>query len=318
MTATSEPRGATSERASLGAAPSDLSRPARNFCIDCRTALGQQDRCDGGRAHRVVDLNADAGRAALLAEVWGPPDLRRRARQVAKAGGAGAAVDSCANLGGCDGCVDLGSGGLGDLAALLLGLLLAALVFIALWFVISKIIEAVRRYRAKLVPKGALSPAPRPHGGMRTGVVRSDANGVTADGHLVARAIELHKARLSANDVMLREAMTDGMIVALGDGATVKVPAGRLRLAGSWHVHDDPLVGVDALSRATGPVSEDEDGYALVPYDVTMCLELRVGDRVAIHGPLELDAPRGASGGYRGASTALVCVGTPSLSRIDG
>jgi hypothetical protein len=306
------------EETTVGASPGGLTLSTRNFCIDCRTALAQHASCDGGRSHRVVNLDAEPGRAALRAEVWGPPDLRRRARQMAKAGGAGAAVDSCANLGGCDGCVDLGGGGgLGELAAVLLGILLVALVFIALWFILAKIIEAVKRYRAQLEPKGALLAAPRPHGGMRTGVVRSDAGGFASDGHPVARALELHKSRLGANAVMLREARTDGMIIALGDGTTVKVPAGRLRLAGSWHIHDDPLVGVDALARATGPVFEDEDGYALVPYDVTMCLELRVGDRVAVHGPVELDAPTGAPGGYRGASTALVCVGIPSLSRID-
>jgi hypothetical protein len=303
--------------ATVGAPEASLARAPKHFCIDCRTALGEHSACDGGRAHRVVNLEADEGRAALLSEVWGPPDLRRRARELAKAGGAGAALDSCANIGGCDGCVDLGGGGVGEIAGLLLGLLLAAVVLIALWWIVSKIVEAVRRHRAKLVAKGALVPAPRPPRGMLMGVVRAHANGSTRVGTPVATAVELQQARLGTNAVMLRAGRTAGMLIALDDGATLKIPPGRVRLEGSWHVHDDPFLALDVLDRSVGQVTEDEHGFALAPYDVTMRLDLHVGDRVAVHGPVALDAPTEAPGGYRGASRSLMAVGIPSLSRVD-
>src|SRR5262249_38208265 len=112
---------------------SALAAPRRtSICLDCRTALTEGETCDGGPRHRVVSLTTLEGRAKLLDEVWGPPSVRRRAKQLAKAGGGGAGLGAI-----FDGCSDLGCDAVaspGDLiGAILVGLVVTGVFVLLSW-----------------------------------------------------------------------------------------------------------------------------------------------------------------------------------------
>lgn len=298
----------------MGAHPSSIVTAPKHYCLECRTALGTDAQCDGGRTHRVVRIDEAAGREALFNEVWGPPSLRRQARAAATAGGAGAAVDSCVELASCDGCSGVSDPG--EFVAVLLGILAVALIAILLWWIVSKIIAYIRARRAQLKPKGALLAAPRPKGAARFGTVRSAANHFG----LAAQSIELLQTRLAANAVMLRHASTEGFEIELDEGLLVRVPPGRIRLEGMRTVIDDQTVARRVLDELVGPPFIDEHGYELIPFDAVQCVTLSVGDRVAVYGPLEFSMDVGTPLGpyaFRGTPRVLIPVGTPSLARIS-
>lgn len=293
---------------------SELAPAARRFCLDCRTPLATRAQCDGGKAHRVVDLATVEGRVGFFNEVWGPASLRRSARQAAKAGGAGAAVDSCANASACDGCSGIGDAG--ELGAVIAGILIAAVVAVAIWWVVSKIIEYVRMKRAQLKPKGALIGAPRGGGAAVYGTVRSAKS---ADG-VAAVALQLLQSRLGANAVMLRYASTDGMEIALDDGSTVRIDPGRVRLDGTFEAVDDPIVAHDLIDATVGEPLKDDEGYELIPFNVCQRVTLKVGDRVALFGPLTVamdrSDPRMLSA-FRDISRVLVPADLASLAKVE-
>lgn len=286
---------------------------AKRFCLDCRTPLGGDAHCDGGKAHRVVDIAAVDGRVGLFNEVWGPASLRRSAREAAKAGGAGAAIDSCANASACDGCS--GVGDVGELGAVIAGILIAAFVAVIVWWIVSKIIEYVRMKRAQLKPKGALVGAPRPIVGAKYGTVRS----ARSERGIAATALQLLQSRLGANAVMLRYASTPGMEIVLDDGAIVRVPAGRVRLEGTFEAVDDPTAARDLIDATVGEPLKDDEGYELIPFNVTQRVTLMVGDRVALFGPLQFSTEQDASlqSAFRSAPGVLVPVGVAALAKVE-
>lgn len=120
---------------------------APRICLSCRTLL-DTDRCEYAPRHRVVSLATKKGRAALMDEVWGPPSRRRRARQLAKAGGAGGGLGSLDGCSACDAAADVEA---------LLIVLVVALVFMVLYWLGSMIWRAIQRYRHRLKPAGALN-----------------------------------------------------------------------------------------------------------------------------------------------------------------
>ncbi len=291
-----------------------LDTVAKHYCLECRTALGAETVCDGGKSHRVVPIHTAPGRSALFDEVWGPSSLRRKARAAAKAGGAGAVADGCGDLAGCDGCSGIGDAG--EIGAVIVTLLAAVIVAVLIWWIAVKIIEYVRKRRAQLKPKGALIGAPRPSGAARFGTVVSTLG---RDG-IAAASLELVQTRLASNAVMLRYASTAGLEIALDDGTTVRVPAGRLRLEGTRSSVEDPAIAQAVIDELVGPPLTDDDGFALVPFDVAQRVTLVVGDRVALYGPIEYAMDAGGSSSqpaFRGASRVLVPVGTPSLARVE-
>ena len=78
-------------------------RPA--ICLDCRTLQPAADRCLASAHHRLADLTAPAGRAALLERAWGSPSMRRRIRTAAKVGSTGGAtgggLEACSSTSRC-------------------------------------------------------------------------------------------------------------------------------------------------------------------------------------------------------------------------
>ena len=301
----------------------DTSWPAHSaICIDCRTAHpASASVCEASARHRLRHMDNPEHREELLTEVWGPPSVRRRARELAKASGAGAG--SGAVLDGCGGCGDLGLASLGEAAGLALVVLAASLIFVLLYFLGKLIYEFVQRRRHRLRPHGALKAGPaleRRTG--RTGVVEPRATlpaPVTGEA-CVAYGVMFRCKRFLRNPLMLRDGATLGFDVRLDDGTRVHIPAGRVLLG----MHGARKVEADQASPALhaylarldpgrhGPEHEPEhDPLPAERIDVQLVLP---GTRVEVRGALEPTPDPQGTGDYRSAAVVLTPRGVPHLA----
>ncbi len=288
--------------------------PRVRVCVDCRTLLGPNEACDGGAKHRVASLETPQGRKALLTEVWGPPSVRRRAKQLAKAGGSSLGAGTIFQ--GCGECGSVAAES--ELIAVVAVVALIAAVGVALYWIIAKIFEAVRAYQNRPRPNGGITRPPslgRKAG--PSGVVIGQTGMLTpATGkECVAWALDLRNKRFLGTDVMLHDAETCGFEVRLDDGTSLRIPGGRIRLEGpSERIDrsDATLVGafVETISRADHPDDVELEPF---PYDTVDEVVVRPGDRVRVFGELEREVDPEAPGGYRGTNAVLVPTGVPAL-----
>jgi hypothetical protein len=289
------------------------------ICLECRTALGEHEPCDGGRNHRVASLRAADGREALVREVWGSPSVRRRARELARAGGAGAASGSalelCSGADACD-CVSFGGEGIG----VVLAILLVAGVVMLVYFIVVKTIEWRRRKRHALRPHGALL-RPRAHGALLRGTVVGPAGAPERIGFGLALR---HRGALREG-VMLRDGASLGFEVMLEDGERAHVPAGRIRLEGARAAErgldrallDRYLATLDPLRPPE--LVEKEPYEDPLPFTRAVLFELRAGDRVELQGDFERRAPVDAPVAYREAPPSVwVARGVVSVQLVPG
>lgn len=291
--------------------------PRVRVCIDCRTLLGPNEPCDGGPRHRVTSLETPEGRKALFDEVWGAPSIRRRAKQLAKVGGGGAGIGSLFE--GCGSCGDCSGATLdGEFLAVIAVILLAAIVLVALYWIIVKIVEAVRAYRNRPKPNGGLARPPSlgRRAGPR-GVVTGQTTMLSpAKGEgCVAWSLDLRNGRFIGTDLMLHDAETSGFSVKLDDGTMARIPSGRIRIEGPRERLDrDDAQGVERFVGTISTRDDPEDeGLDPFPYDTVDEIVVRPGDRVRLFGELERVADPEAPGDYRGASILLVPSGVPAL-----
>jgi hypothetical protein len=295
--------------------PLAVFRRAR-ICIDCRTLLGPNERCDGGLAHRVTSLETPEGRAKLVDEVWGPPDARRRAQQLAKAGGGGLGIGSVLE-GGCGGCDAIGS----EAFFAVIGIVIIAAVVTGIVWLGMKIVESIRAYMNR----------PKPHGGLKrpawvgrrvaaSGVVqwpaKLDAPATNAD--CVAWALDLRCKRFLRADLMMHDAETAGFEVKLDDGTTARIPAGRIRLEGpADRMRRADVPELERFVQTLAPQVQGPDDcmppLEVFPYDTVDEVLVRPGDRVQIFGDLEREMDPAASVGYREAGAVLVPKGVPAI-----
>ncbi len=295
--------------------------PRVNVCIDCRTLLGPNEACDGGKKHRVVGMDNASGRSALLNEVWGPPSVRRRAKQLAKAGGGGLGLGSlfegCG--GGCDGC---GGASLDGEAIIVIGVILIAIVaVVALAWLVLKIIEKIREYQNRPKPNGGVvRPASlgRRAGPYGTVVGTPTMLAPASSRACVAWALDLRSKRFLGTDLMLRDAETRGFDINLDDGTTARIPQGRIRVEG---LHErlarDDVTNLNEFVQTLAPHDDPEDqGLDPFPYDVVEEVIVKPGDRVRIFGEFTREADPHAAGGYREAKVLLVPKDVPAV-RIE-
>lgn len=291
--------------------------PRSAVCIHCRTLLGPNEACDGGPKHKIAALSTKEGRAALLKEVWGPPSARRRARQLAKAGGGGLGLGGL--LDGCGSCGDCGGVALdGEFLAVIGVVLIAVVAVVALYWLIVKIIEWVRAYQNRPKPHGALlRPASvgrkiGPSGVVVAGMpMLAPASGQQC----VAWCLDLRSKRFLGADLMLHDAETVGFDVKLDDGTIARIPRGRIRLEGpKKRLSRSDADRVDAFVESISPVDDPEDeGLAPFPYDVVDELVVRPGDRIRLFGEFSREGDANASADYRAASAILVPQGVPAI-----
>jgi hypothetical protein len=312
----------SSDLATTGQAPiaQRASFPRARVCINCRTLLGPKEQCDAGPKHRVASLGTKEGRAALLTEVWGPPSVRRRAKQLAKAGGGGLGLGSILEgCGGCDGCssaaIDV------EFLAVIAVVLVVAFAAVAVVWLALKIIEWVRGYMNRPKPNGGVARPPRI--GRKTGptgVVRGEARMLApaTGASCVAWALDLRSTRFLGTDLMLHDAETGGFEIVLDDGTTARISSGRVRLEGQSERRDRSDVGtVEAFVKTLAANDDPEDeGLDPFPFDAVDEVVVRPGDRVQLFGDFEREVDPDAPGGYRGANAVLVPKGVPAL-RIE-
>lgn len=303
---------------------SQASFPRVKVCIDCRTLLGPKESCDGGPKHRVAELGNREGRLTLLNEVWGPPSIRRRAKQLAKAGGGGAGLggifEGCG--GGCDACTgcESASGG-GEVIAVIGIILLAAVVVVLLVWLGIKIVEWIRAYQNRPKPNGgvvrpaSLGRRPGPYGTI-IGAVSMVAPATSTA--CVAWALDLRSKRFLGTDLMLRDAETAGFEVQLDDGSTARIPHGRIRIEGPYQrMSRDDSTNVDLFVKTLAPNDDPQDeGLDPFPYDVVEETIVKPGDRVRLFGEFSREADLRFSAGYREAKVILVPKDVPAL-RIE-
>lgn len=266
---------------------------APRICLSCRTLL-DTDRCEYAPKHRVASLATEKGRGALLDEVWGPPSRRRRARQLAKAGGAGGGAGGLDACGGCD--VP------GDPEAIII-VLAIALVAVAVYWVGSFLWRLIQRYRHRLKPAGALderklAPSSNVVG---TGEVDGESFRAPASGEpCLAYGLQLESKGAVIKRVVLRHDHTEGFTVTLEGGDRLVVPPGRIRLWGDAERHRWPKDDVDVLvERLSRGFPSDEDDYPPFPYDAAVETRLERGARVEIRGDVDAQPIPDAKGPYR-------------------
>lgn len=265
------------------------------LCLVCRTALAPGETCDGGPHHKAVRLAEPAERAKALDRVWGPPHLRAKgvASATATGGGVGGLFE------GCGGCGDLAGGG--ELGAVILVIVIAAIAFIAIWWISTRIAHAIRNHRARLRPQGAVALS-TPRGSIAGTVTRGEAWGV-----------ELRHDDALGSKVMLRDGATSGLQITVDDGRVLEVPAGRARVFG-----DGEKIDGAAAARRVDPAYRDQDNHAVIPWDRAEEVKLAVGDRVELYGALDQRPdPNAREVGYRDAAASILMpAGVPWLRKV--
>jgi hypothetical protein len=296
--------------------------PRARVCIHCRTLLGPKEACDGGSKHQVIELGERAGRLTLLNEVWGPPSARRRAKQLAKAGGGGVGLGSLFEGCGSGGCGDCGGVSLDGEALLVIAvILIVGIAVVGLVWLIMKAIEWIRAYQNRPKPYGGVVRPVRlgrnagPYGTVvGTPAMLAPASSTAC----VAWALDLRSKRFLGTDLMLRDAETGGFDVKLDDGTMARIPAGRIRIEGPHkRIARTDATNLELFVQTLAPNDDPEDeGLDPFPYDVVEEVALKPGDRVRLFGDFQREADPNAAAGYRQANVIVVPRDVPAL-RIE-
>jgi hypothetical protein len=275
------------------------------LCLECRTALSPNERCDAHPRAAVVNLADPQQRGRAIHTVWGPPHVR--ARQAATAGGVGGGLGGIFE--GCGAC-DLGGGLDGEAALVVIGIVIVAFAAILIYYLVKRIVHWVRVYRARPRPTGSAWKPPQPRKTLR-GKVR-DAVGLQAPLTFTACAawgVVFSHDRAVNGRVTLRDGATAGLTIETDDGRTVTIPAGRVRLEG-----DGGRESVDEAYLRRIDREYADNAASPIPYDEAREVRLAVGDAVEITGGLEERFDPNAAAGYReAAATMLVVAGVPTL-----
>lgn len=286
-----------------------------DICLDCRSALPAGLPCPAGHP-RTVSLASATGRARLLHEVWGPPEVRDRLRAMSRAGtttsGGGLLFDGCAGLDWIG----------GDLGSVLIAVVLLFALGCLLWAAATGGAALVRWWRSRPAPAGALFPPadPGPPTGRSGTVVLCGS--LAPDPLTWTRAVGFaaaleHRARFWRRPVTtLRDGASLGFDVVLDSGQRVRIRPGSLvvDLAGTRAIRPDRLLLAHYLAGLDPARDPDRD---LDPFPATRvrALAIRPGDRVEVLGALEprVNASAPPAGYREPAPTLLVPVGVARL-----
>jgi hypothetical protein len=228
--------------------------------------------------------------------VWGPPNLRRMAKQAARAGATGSGLTHV----GCDvGSVDAE----GALVMILVFVLVAGV------YVVAKLIARhLRERHHRLNANGARRKLPS--GGFSTGrigtiVIGDQKPSPIGDTAAVAYAVKLTQR----GRTMLYDGATVGFQVLLEDDSRVVIPAGTC----SIDLGDAPKVSAESYLAQVDPLRQPGEEFDPFLHDRAVGRTLKIGDCVEVLGRL-IEEPAGGGGTYREAPrTVLVPVGVPAL-----
>ena len=290
--------------------------PARDaICLDCRTLLKSGEACDLGPAHRVASLHNGHGRERLLTEVWGPPDVRRRLKQMAAAGSAGAAGSSLA-VPGCEaGCEALTFDP--GLAVVVMAAVGVGMLF---YYAFTMTLHAVRKHKNRPRPNGAkvlprMVRISRPNRGRIT--AGDDWLRTLSGARVLAHGLRLFRKHSNQSKLMLSDGECAGITLKTEAGGTLYIAPGRIRLEAAAGLAKEASPGAVAsyLQALDGDYLEDPEELELFPHDRAEEITLRRGDRLEVLNQLENVAdPRSQEGGYReAAASILMPVGVPRI-----
>jgi hypothetical protein len=200
-----------------------------------------------------------------------------------------------------------------------LAIVAVALSAVILAWLIGKAVTAWQRRKHRLRPQGAPRAIAEREGAWVEGTVRAQRTigSFSGERDCVAWGVTALADEHRGGPVLLRDGRTEAFIVALDDGRTVEVPAGRARV---WSVGEAPeaareTVEGDALRGLLGPIARGEDEYdVLAPAERAESVLILPGDRVRLFAALTPVASEG--GGYREGPSTLRVSGVPRLARV--
>lgn len=274
------------------------------ICLDCRTALFDQEPCDQ-TGHRAVSLDDDTGYERLVTEVWGAADqrderLRRYIRnQRARAGGGVAGF----GVGAALGFSAIGTHPVSLLAGL-----------VGMWLGSGGAAEVLPGDLP--VPRGASDITPERRGPRGRAAGRNLLSAPASGTDCLAYALELRLEGPWGRSVVFRDAVTCGFEVELDSGETARIPAGRVRLHSEMRqLVDFDNAELDRFLRAVDGVGERGGFHDPLRYDVVAEALVIGGDPIELGAGFEPTlAGDGSEGGYRQAArTILAPRGTPAI-----
>ena len=273
--------------------------PQRNaLCLECRTALFDQESCDMDGKHPVSSMADIYGREMLVTAVWGP--LRTREQNHRAATRSRQALTALASLGGMVGL--LGTWLLAPVPGilpLLGGVASGAMV----WYGGNKVAGGPRSD----YPMGAADNSGAYHGAVRArgsgswpqggqaslgrrGTVEGERvlESPAAATRCVAYALELHFAGSGIDRVMYRDAVTAGFDVQLDGGRIARIPPGRIRLLGTIHQEIDvDNVHLERYLARFDPRHRDGDAFDPLRHNVVCEQVILPGDRIELLSPFD-------------------------------
>lgn len=265
--------------------------PQRNaLCLECRTALFEQESCDIDSAHPVSSMADIYGREMLVTTVWGP--VRTREENLRDRTRTQQSLTALTSFGGIVGL--LGTWLLAPVPGILplLGGMASGAMF---WYGGNK----ARGQRANDYPVGAadgseVRPARRQTGRHRALGQRGTVEGErvlespAAATRCVAYALELHFAGSGIDRVMYRDAVTAGFDVQLDGGRIACIPAGRIRLLGAIHQEIDvDNVHLERYLARFDPRHRDGDAFDPLRHNVVYEQVIVSGDRIELLSPFD-------------------------------
>jgi hypothetical protein len=260
-------------------------------------------------------------REAVLEEVWGPPALRRQTKALAKAGGTGGAtggfLEGLSSCGGCDAAAVE--------AEIFLVIVVVGVIFMTLYWIITKTAHWLQVRRHMLKPRGAqkkplaLGPATGLVGVIASGEdhVKAPFSGVKCAAYGVVFRCRQGCRRYATT---LRQSYTNGFDIETDSGEKIRIPPGRLHLDMiEADFVDNPSVAVDAFLSTIDPKHRHSDDLEIFPHDDVQELVLRPGDSVEVLGPVRdvVDGSAEPTGYRESAATILSPTGIPRLRVVQ-
>lgn len=288
-------------------------KPRTSICLQCRTALFEEEPCDLDSGHVTASMTEIYGRECLIAAVWGPP--RARLEQLQAEARTHQALSGLAAFGAAAGM--LASTMFFPVANAVTAVLSGAFSGGAFW-VFGK--RAVGRVEYTYPVGGVPVPEPVVSGGQRA-LVRGEPTLISpATGSAcLAYALELHYEGSFGHRVMYRDSVCTDFDLELDDHQIARVSAGRIRLFGNMQqAVDFDNLGVERHVAAFDEKRSGQSGFDPLRYNLVYEQVLMVDDRVHLANPLEptLD-PEALPTHYRESMASyLAPIGVPMI-RLD-